>query len=478
MKILLIDDDDISRRSIANFLKDPLNYSVTEVNNCGQALELYINGDYDVVISDIRMPGMNGIDLLRAIKALPNSKNTDVIMITGFGELETSITALREGATDYLLKPINIKELAHTLSRIKEHKRLKQENEKLNEHFDEEIEKTTKDMRDRLQKLEIIYSDLMEQDIGIFSPEMNEMVKLCNVFHAHRDIPVLIEGETGTGKEIIAHLIHSGGKKNIAPFISLNCSAISASLFESELFGYVKGAFTGASDEGALGKIELANGGTLFLDEIGDMPIELQPKLLRVLQEKTIYRVGGKQPVKLDVRFVFATNQNLLQQVEKGLFRKDLLYRINTGHLVVPPLRDRKAEIIPLAKMFLSQCAKLRNKKFTRISSAASTVLQNYPWPGNIRELKSVIERAVLLFDAEELTPVQLNIHQGILPVEEGISSQNQCSFAFTEQTLSIDDIEHQIAHAVLQKFDGNISQAARYLQVSWRRFKRMAGIF
>lgn len=474
MRILLIDDDELSRRAINNFLIDPLNHEVDSFDNCSEAFASYQKKRHEVVISDIRMPGMNGIDLLKAIKELDTEHLTEVILITGFGELETSIDALRLGAYDYMLKPVSIKELDFVIKKIESEKHLKAENKQLHEHLNEEVNRKNSTIEKKMQQMEMLYSDLFDhKKIGIFSASMREIVDLSLVFHQHRDINVLIQGDTGTGKEVIARLIHHGKEKSELPFISVNCSAISATLFESELFGYEKGAFTGASQYGSIGKIEIAQKGTLFFDEVADLPLEMQPKLLRVLQEKEFYRIGGKTPIKSDVRFIFATNADCEDLVKQGKFRSDLLYRINTGKIFIPPLRERKTDIPALAFMFLNEISESKGKSFKEISPSALKLLESYEWKGNVRELRSIIERAVLMYDATTLEAYHISFNSSSSDLTRELSKD--IYLKLPEHLFPLDDIEYEITRKIIEKFDGNISQASRYLNISWRRLKRLA---
>lgn len=465
MNIILVDDEDVSRRAIAGFLKDPLKHNVVEFNNCDDAFKFYTENRYELVISDIRMPGMNGIDLLRAIKNIDSKNQTKVILITGYGELETSLEALRIGAYDYLLKPLNVNELANILDKIKKELTATPQTDS----------KGNTNLERRLEQYNSIFSKLFpDKRIGVFSAKMQEVVQLALAYHNHRDLPVLINGETGTGKEIIARMIHQGEDENNRPFISVNCSAINNTLFESELFGYEKGAFTGAATSGSIGKLELAQGGTILFDEIGDLPLDLQPKLLRVLQEKEFYRVQGKRPIKLDVRFIFATNVDLMKSIAKGEFRQDLYYRITSGNILIPPLRERVTEIGMLALLFLKEASSARGKSFRNITSQALEILENNPWYGNVRELKSVIDRIVLLFDDVELNSSHL---ESLSSSKTSNTQKSDSNFTITlpANFLPIDELEYEIATTILKKFDGNISRSARYLDVSFRRFKRMA---
>jgi len=409
MKILVIDDDHDSLDAVAGFLKDPLGYDITTSQSCFSAMEIFNNESFSLIISDIKMPGMNGIELLKEIKKSPKGANTDVILMTGFAELETCIEALREGASDFILKPIYVHQLDLIVKRVLEKRELKNALSNAKKKYNDEI-KSKNEIKSELDQYKRIYTGLIKgESIGIFSEKMQQIVDLCHKLHKDPVIPVLIEGETGTGKEVIASLIHQNNENDSKPFITINCSAISPTLFESELFGYEKGAFTGAKSEGSLGKLELAQNGTIFLDEIGDMPMDMQPKLLRAIQQKEIYRIGGKSKIKLNVRFICATNQSLQTKVDNGKFRSDLFYRINSGYIFIPPLRDRKQEIAPLSRMMLMDLSKQKNKKFESIDREAIFLLENYPWPGNVRELKNTIERVFLLYDEKILKVEHLN---------------------------------------------------------------------
>ena len=297
---------------------------------------------------------------------------------------------------------------------------------------------------------------------------MKDLVTTALKFHEDRSIPVLIEGESGTGKEIFMKLIHYGMAGDDSPLVSLNCSAISPNLFESELFGYEGGTFTGSKSRGMIGKLELAQTGTIFLDEIGDMPMDMQPKLLRVLQERCFYKVGGLKKIGLDVRIIAATNKNLMELIEKGIFRLDLYHRLNIGLFNLIPLREQTEAINPLAQMFLMEFAGQRNKQFRLINREASIVLEKYSWPGNIRELRNVIERIVLLYDEIEILPKHLNFLniEGI-DYDAGKSILTEDSFRLPDDNFSLDSIEIAIIQKALDKFHGNQTKAAQYLGIS-----------
>jgi transcriptional regulator with PAS, ATPase and Fis domain len=306
--------------------------------------------------------------------------------------------------------------------------------------------------------------------VGIFSYKMKEIVKLAGFFHHDRNVPVLIEGATGSGKEIIARIVHYGEEEISAPFITINCSAITESLFESELFGYVDGAFTGAKSGGMIGKMELAQGGTLFLDEIGELPLSLQPKLLRALQQREIYRIGGSSPIKLDVRIICATNRNLHSEIEKGNFREDLFYRLNTGKITIPPLSERKEEIAPLAQVFLMELARQKKKNFRYIDSMAVKLLEAYEWPGNVRELRNVIERATLLYDDVELKPEYLEFLRKNTTLE---NMDRKIIIDFPEEGISFSEIERIIFSRALKLCDGNKTKLAKMLDISVKTIYR-----
>ena len=469
MNILIVDDDKSSGSAVADFVEEQLGHKIKLCHNGNDALSALKEDDYQLVISDMKMPGISGIDLLKKIKALPSGPSIEVIIMTGFADLDSSIDALRNKAFDYLLKPVNVEELAILIERVVENNELKKDNI-LDSNIDNQASVNKKESSQRINYYETTIRDITTVGkVGIFSESMRAVVKMAEQFHEDRSIPVLIEGETGTGKEVMARLVHFGQKSELLqPFISINCSAISPSLFESELFGYEIGAFTGARKDGKLGKLELAQGGTLFLDEIGEMPLDMQPKLLRVLQQKEMYRVGGNTAIKLDVRVIFATNRNLKQMVEEKTFRNDLYYRLNTGRLFIPPLRDRKKSILSFTQVFLDEYSKKRGRKFRFISKAAKTVLHEYEWPGNIRELKNTIERATLLFDDIELRPEHLRFLQA---EDKKFDSLEKAiipgKIVIPDDELDIEQLELEIVKKALLKFDNNKTKTADYLRIT-----------
>jgi len=465
MKILLVDDDNSSLIAVKKYLESPLNYEVTTFSSCDEAYSHFLENDYEIIISDIKMVGMTGIDFLKKVKQSEKGFWTDVILMTGYGELSTCIEALREGASDYLLKPISIKQLALILEIVIKRKETLRENFKLKEQISQhQIEEKDLSVND----MQLIGEN---SQIGIFSKKMEKIKDLCSRYHKKRTIPVLIEGETGAGKEIFARLIHEDKQKTASPFVTVNCSAITPSLLESELFGYVEGAFTGARKTGAKGKFEAAQGGTILLDEIGDMPLEMQPVLLRVIQEREIYRVGSNQPIRLDVRFIFATNKNLEEEVKNGRFRQDLYYRISTGYIKIPPLRERKTEIAPLALLFLKKFSQENACMYNAISRDVVYMLQQYYFPGNVRELKSIIERAAVVNDQDSVLRIE---HLNFMKFAYEMHEKDELVLNFEKPFLYLKDIEHELARKVYKKFNGNINQGAKYLGVAWATFIKM----
>jgi len=474
MRVLLIDDEELSLKAISGFLAHQLGHDITECVDSSEALKIYKANPFPLVISDIRMPGINGIELSRYIKGLPGSQFTDVVLITGYGNMDSAIQALRAGAYDFLLKPIDVEELASIVNRVEEHLSLLKENLDLKRHFEHEVHQATTEVREKYERIKNAYSKIVGiGNIGIFSEPMREIRELAEKLHHDRSLPVLIEGETGTGKEVVARMVHYGQGEVTTPFVSINCTAIPANLFETELFGYVEGAFTDAKKKGTMGKFELAQGGSIFLDEIGDLPLEIQPKLLRVLEERAVYRVGGLKKIELDIRVICATNQNLLQKVKTGRFREDLFYRLNVAYIKVPPLRERIEAVAPLAQLFLSQYAGKKNRQFRFLHRDAVNIMEEYPWPGNIRELQNTIERVVMLYDDIEVRPEHLRFLTDSTGNNQwyqrhsdatGTAVLDPANFKLPPDNLDLKTLEEEIVQKALLKFNGNKTKAAQYL--------------
>jgi DNA-binding NtrC family response regulator len=369
--VLLAEDDRSTRSSLSQFLKG-LGYEVVEASTGHEAMEHLSARPFDIVVTDLMLPGVGGLEILRALQT--DTPGTVGIVITGFGTVQNAIEAMRLGVFEYLLKPINFDELQIVLERALEFQRLRKENRQ----FKREVQRQF-----GLQNL-IGHSDAMRRILDLI-----EKV-------ADSDSTVLIYGESGTGKELVARAIHYRSDRMDKPLVPINCAAIPSDLLESELFGYEKGAFTGAHRT-KIGRFEYANGGTLFLDEIGEMSPQLQVKLLRVLQEKSFERLGGVRPIQVDVRIIAATNRDLEKAIEEGKFREDLYYRLSVIPIHIPPLRERKEDIPLLVEHFLEKFNTEKGRSVSGVSPKAMEKLTEYSWPGNVRELENLIERLVVL---------------------------------------------------------------------------------
>lgn len=474
MNILIVDDEQNSRASVAKFLSR-LGHNIMECGTGEEALSVFSKSDFPFVLADIKMPGISGIELLKKIKASDSSWKTDVVLFTGYGNLESAIAALRGGAYDYLLKPVSADELAMVAERVAEHQALLRENKKLKEEFSDEVEDATKEVKKEVHRLRAMVLANAGLNQCVFQSRiMQDILNLSIKYHSDRTIPVLIEGETGSGKEIIARLIHYGDPSNpdiSRPFVDVNCAALPYTLFESELFGYEAGAFTGGLPKGQKGKLDAAYGGTLFFDEVSEIPIELQGKLLRAIQEKEYYRIGGLRKIKSDLRIISATNLKL-HDLDHSKFRKDLYYRLKVGHIVIPPLRERKDDILPLATKYLYLYAKYKGKVFESIGKDAAELLMDYSWPGNVRELKNVIEWAVFMHDDKTLRRGHLGIleQEKIDAYKDCTQNDNNCiKIPLSEDGLTMNKIKNIIITKVLEMHNGNKSAAARYLNISRR---------
>jgi len=397
-------------------------------------------GEFDIVITDLKMPGKDGIGVLEEVKK--NSPGTEVILMTAYATAQTAVEAMQKGAYDYLIKPFDMIELKQKIKQILEKQKLSIENANL---------------KDRLKDKFSIDNIIGQSESMTKVYQMVEKV-------APRDATVMIRGESGTGKELIAQAIHQKSQRAEGPFIGVNCAALTETLLESELFGHEKGAFTGAEKQ-KLGRFELAANGTIFLDEIGDVSPATQVKLLRVLQNKEIMRVGGEKTINVNVRTIAATNRNLEEQMKEGTFRDDLYYRLNVFPIFLPPLRERKEDIPDLITHFLNKNEFPENK----IEPRAVTALMNYSWPGNIRELENIIERMIIMAGDEIIT-------EDLLPPQIiGVSvADSPVSLEIPEQGLSINQVELDLINNALKKAGGNKSNAAKLLGITRRKLYSM----
>ena len=473
MNISLVEDDFHSRQVMAKFITQ-LGHKVIESENGEKALAEIKRRKVHFVLSDIMMPVMDGYELLRQIKQTAHLKELIVVLITGNKDVNFAVEALRQGAYDYLLKPVKPEELSALIERIAEYFAIKLENSNFGKNFGRKVKKATKNSKRELIDLKRDYTrEVGTTEIGVFSNELHHIFEIAQKLHHKRDIPVIIEGATGTGKEVIARYIHYGKRGITTPFVGLNCAAISPGLFESELFGYESGAFTGGKQVGQKGKIELAQGGTLFFDEITELSLVYQAKLLRVIQEREYYRVGGLKKISADVRFICATNQNIKAKVENGSFRQDLYYRLNVGRIFIPPLCQRRMDIIPLAQMFLDQMRNQKKTQFATLNPDAVKILESYSWPGNVRELKNAFERLLLMYDDIEVKPEHLNFlsRDSIPDRNHGEISQKQplYNFALPEECFKLEKWTLNIVNQALIKNQWNKTNTARYLGITRR---------
>lgn len=440
--ILVVDDDAVT----CNLLEEVLTKEGYRVDKALSGQEAIQKGEsqlFDVVLSDIRMTEVDGMAVLKAIKQ--RSPDTIVIMMTAFGSIETAIQAIKEGAFDYVSKPFKLDEIKLTIQRALEQRRLLKEN--------------------ILYRQELITKYKLENIVGR-SPQMLKIYKtIARV--ADSKSTVLITGESGTGKELIARAIHYNSSRAGKPFIAIDCSSLAENLLESELFGHVRGAFTGAIAN-KRGLFEEANSGTCFLDEIGDISLTMQAKLLRVLQEHEIKRVGGTETIKIDVRIIAATNKNLEELVAGKKFREDLFYRLNVVTIHLPPLRERAEDIPLLAEHFLSKFAMENNKPIPHISKDALDLLVRYNWPGNVRELENVIERAVTLSQRPLILPEDF-------PRRLRLEKPSPLPSGILPSKIPLSELEKLYIKKVLEETGGNKKKAAEILGIDRRTLYRMA---
>ncbi len=431
-EILIADDEPVLRSSLASWLTED-GYSVDTVASGREAVDLAGKKDYAIYFLDLKMPGgMDGIEVMAEIRKI--HPEASIIIITGYATVDTAISAMKEGAQEYIIKPCNPEEISLLVSRIINLKNLQRENVIL---------------RKRLSR-QYSFRDIISKN-----PKMHEIFELIREVASLRST-VLVEGESGTGKELIARAIHYSGDRASKPFVGVSCAALAETLLESELFGHEKGSFTGASAQ-KKGKFELADGGTIFLDEIGDISPKLQMDLLRVLQERCFYRVGGWKEIQVDVRVIAATNANLQESVLLGRFRDDLYYRLNVINIRIPPLRMRREDVPLLARSFIERLSPELRKDVADISEDGLKLLLDYDWPGNVRELENAIERAIVTCKGKVLTSENL----AFLRAEE----QPKQSWAVPAD-LTLQEAEKQLIIATVQRTQGNIKKAAGLLGI------------
>jgi two-component system, NtrC family, nitrogen regulation response regulator NtrX len=427
-KILIVDDEAGIRESLSSILRDE-RYSVEAVESAEIALERLASGAVEVVLLDVWLPGMDGLEALSRIQSLPQPPS--VIIISGHGTIETAVRATKLGAFDFIEKPLSLERIIVLVRNAIEQRRLQEENQLLH---------TELGHRYRIVG-DSVPMKALRQQIAVTAPTNGR---------------VLIYGESGTGKELVARSLHAASLRNKAFFVEVNCAAIPEELIESELFGHVKGSFTGASED-KIGKFAKADGGTLFLDEVGDMSLRTQSKVLRVLEEQRFERVGSNQTLHVDVRVIAATNKNLEQEIARGAFRQDLFYRLNVIPFFVPPLRDRKEDIPVLARYFLAEFSSEYGKKTRELTDGAMEILLRYPWPGNVRELRNLVERLVIVCPQARIEPHHL-------PPElfRGVAESPQQPYSTLHEARSA--YEREFILRKLQEHRWNMTQTASAL--------------
>jgi DNA-binding NtrC family response regulator len=436
--ILVVDDEPAQREMISGFLKKQA-FDVVVAENGAKALELFRQDSIDLILTDQRMPHLSGLDLLQAVRAI--NPETPVILMTAFGNIESAVSAIQGGAADYLTKPLNLEELLYRIRQVSERYRIIAENRELREALGE---------RNRIE--------------GIVG-ESGQMLEVLSLVRrvAPSEATVLIRGESGTGKELMAKAIHFASSRASGPLVKVNCAALPEALLESELFGHEKGAFTGALTS-RRGRFELADGGSIFLDEIGDLPMHLQPKLLRVLQEREYEKVGSSRPVKVNVRILAASHRPLEVLIKAGQLREDLYYRLNVVTILIPPLRERRSDLAPLIDHFVHRFADKNGKMIRGLTAGARDVLLRYDYPGNVRELENIIERAVVLSRDDV-------IDSGDLPltVQEPERADREPE---TNLTAAVEALERRMIRDALAKSNGVQTHAAELLGMGERALR------
>ncbi len=444
---IYIVDDDADMREVLSLALDG-KYQVRTFSTAGSAIEAIKDDPPDLVLLDIGLPDISGVDALRQIKKL--SPDVLVVMVTASTDINTAISTMKLGASDYMMKPINVDALEVSVRNVLDKIRLRKEVQVLQEKY-------------------------LKENIPCFVGESNaiqDVMQFVDKVAKAVDTPVLILGETGTGKELIASAIHYKSPNFNGPFLTLNCSAIPRDLIESELFGYEKGAFTGAKAAGKKGLVEQAADGTLFLDEVGDLSLDAQAKLLRFLEEGEYYRVGGTKKLRIRTRVVSATNKDLDNMIEKEFFRRDLYYRLAVIKVEVPALNKRRDDIVPIARHFLAEFSNKHGKSFSGFSLETEGYLKNHTWQGNIRELRNLVERGILVGQGPELSPQDLGLEGISEPLVPPTAENEDGIPALPDEGLDLQALEEHYIKEALQKAEGNETKAAKLLRMSYYSFR------
>jgi len=443
LDILIVEDELFQREMLRDFLRKA-GHRASEAESGEKALQLLEKGCFDLMLMDFRMPGMNGLETLLKVKTI--DPEIDVVIMTAYGTVETAVAAMKAGAGDYITKPMDLDELAMLIRRIAEHRTLVRENEILRQEL----------------KIKGVTSDAIQYK----SPKMADLIQLAARI-APSQATVMIQGETGTGKELFARLIHHLSPRSAKPFVAVNCAAIPETLIESEFFGHEKGAFTGAFQR-RIGRFEQADGGTLFLDEIGELSPAVQVKLLRFLQEREFQRVGGEKTVTADVRIISATHQDLEARVKDGTFREDLFYRVHVVALKIPPLKDRREDIPVLMTHFIRRFAEANRKKIAGASREAQDLLVKYDYPGNVRELENIIERAIVIARGSVISTEDLPFQNP----ECGTGAFGTSKIPAGNLHQAITKMEREMIEDAMHQADFNQSKAALLLGLGERMLR------
>jgi DNA-binding NtrC family response regulator len=436
-KILIVEDEPNLRDGIASAFEDK-GWRVVAVGDAEQAFQALEGEVFDIVVTDFKMPGASGLEVIKRTRLL--NEGTLVLMMTAYGTVESAVEALKAGAYDYVLKPFDLAELEMKVERGVDHRRL-------------QVRVQAFDRETIIPRFENIVGE---------SPQMKQVFRTIEKV-ARSNASVLVLGETGVGKELVAEAMHRSSGRQSQPFVKMNCAALHDNLLESELFGHERGAFTGA-ERRRVGRFELANGGTLFLDEIGNMSLSTQAKVLRVLQEREFERLGGAATIKVDVRLIAATNLNLEEAIADGTFREDLYYRLNVVSVTVPPLRERREDIIPLARHFIDEAAADLKKDVRGIDPGAVRLMKRHAWPGNIRELKNCLERAVLMCEMPFIREEDLNLRQ-----DAGEVGAGAIQLRLPPSGINLEDLEKQAILEALRINNWVQKDAAKFLGISSR---------
>lgn len=438
MPAILIVEDEAKMQRLLELSLAAEGYTTRAAPDAETGLRLLRQEKFDLVITDLKLPGMDGLEFLQAVKR--TDAHIPVLLMTAFGTVETAVQSMKAGASDYILKPFSLEEMKLIVQKELNVRQLQEENRSLREALGKRYE----------------FKSIIAR-----SPKMQEVLAVVDRV-APTNSTVLLGGESGAGKDMIARAIHQHSRRSSGPFIKINCAAIPENLLESELFGYEKGAFTGAV-AAKPGKFELADKGTIFLDEIGDVPPSIQVKLLRVLQEREFERLGGTKTLKVDVRLVAATNRDLRAALEQGAFREDLYYRLNVVPINIPPLREHKEDIPDLVRFFVERFAREAGKTVTGVTPAAMKLLMEFHWPGNVRELENIIERAVALSEGTQIDAPDIRLDLSPATAH----SPGADSSAFLPPGSTLEQFENEMIREALRRADGNKSQAARLLGIS-----------